>query len=98
MSTVASSSRGMLTGINCTSSGSASQAASVPTTAPPTDSTLLSASSCTTSWRGEAPIATRTAISFSRDSARVSSSEATLRQPITSKMPTAPNSTISAGR
>ena len=34
--------------------------------------------SCRTSWRGDAPSATRTAISRSRDRARVSSSEATL--------------------
>ena len=51
-----------------------------------------------TSCRGDAPMATRTAISRSRDSARVSSSDATFRQPITSSRPTAPNSTMSAGR
>ena len=88
----------MLTGIRLTSSGRLTIAASVPTTAPATDNTALSASNCTINWRGDAPIATRTAISFSRDSARVRSSEATLRQPMTSSNPTAPNNTISAGR
>ena len=63
-----------------------------------TDSTRLSASSCVTSCRGDAPMAMRTAISRSRDSARVSSSDATFRQPMTSSRPTAPNRTISAGR
>ena len=79
-------------------SGSATSVATMPTTAPATDSTRLSAISCVTSCRGAAPSATRTAISFSRDSARVSSSVATFSTPMTSSSATAPNSTISAGR
>ncbi len=78
--------------------GKAARVATMPMPAPTIDSTRLSASSCVTSCRGAAPIAMRTAISRSRDSARVSSSDATLRQPITSSRPTAPKSTISAGR
>ena len=83
----------MATGVTATTTGMATSATSSPTTAPAADRITLSASSCTTMCRGAAPIAVRTAISRSRPSARVSRSEATLRQPMTNSRPTAPNST-----
>ncbi len=86
----ASSSRGTCTGVKRRMSGRATAAAIVPTIAPAIESTKLSARSCVASCRGDAPMATRTAISRSRDSARVSSSDATLRQPISSSKPTRP--------
>ncbi len=88
----------MFTGEAATMTGMAIAVATTPTSAPATDSTVASASSWATRWRGEAPSAVRTATSRSRDSARVRSSEATFKQPITINRPTAPKSTISAAR
>ena len=97
-STPASSSLGIWTGVKLMISGNAAKVAAMPAIAPATDSTKLSAINCVTSCRGAAPSATRTAISFSRVRARVSSSVATFSTPMTSSSATAPNSTISAGR
>ena len=94
----ASARRGTSTGVTATMTGRATSATSRPAAAPKTDRTKLSASSCVTIWRGVAPSAVRIAISRSRDSAPVSNSDATLRQPMTKSRPTAPNSTYSAGR
>ena len=94
----ASARRGMGTGATATMMGRAADATISPATAPAADNTRLSARSCVTSCRGAAPSANRTAISRSRARARVKSSDATLRQPMTSSSPTAPNSTSNAGR
>ena len=94
----ASARRGTSTGVTATMTGSATSATRRPAAAPKTERMRLSASSCVTICRGVAPSAVRTAISRSRDSARVSSSDATFSQPMTKSRPTAPNNTYSAGR
>ena len=88
----------MLMGVKATMSGSEIAAAAMPSPAPAAESTRLSVSSWVASWRPDAPMAIRTAISRSRESARVSRRQATFRQPMISSSPTAPKSTISAGR
>ena len=69
------------------------RATTMPSTVPMSASSMLSTSSCTTSRRRAAPIARRTAISFSRALARASNRLARFAHAISSTRPVAPSST-----
>jgi hypothetical protein len=88
----------MSSGVAAAIAGSAIRAASRPTAAPAIDSAKASTSNCAIRCRGDAPSAVRTAISRWRESARVRRSDATLSVAISISSPTAPKSTMSAGR
>ncbi len=89
---------GRLLSLSDSSAGTPQSARRMPSAPPASARRTLSARSCRTRSAGEAPSATRTAISRARDAARASCRLATLAQAMSSTSPTAPRSTNIARR